>query len=283
VAVIAGERRPVPPSVRIDSRRRWLGPSPVDLWHYRELLGFLVWRDVKVRYKQTILGVLWVAVQPLATTVVFALVFGRFANLPSEGVPYPLFVLAAMLPWQLFASAIGRAGPSLVNSAPIITKVYFPRVLVPVAAVFGSLVDLLIALAALGVLFVWYGEPLRAALVWLPAATAFALLAAVGVGIWLSALNVYFRDVQQALPFLSQVLMFVSPVAYSSTLVPQGALRLLYALNPVTGIVHVFRWSLLGVAVPWDAVAISGGVTALLLVSGLALFGRVEDSFADVV
>jgi len=268
---------------RIEARRPWFTAGLGELWAARELLAFFVWRDVKVRYKQTALGVAWVAIQPLATTVVFTLVFGRFAGLPSEGVAYPLFVLTALLPWQLFAGAIGRAGPSLANSAPIITKVYFPRILIPVAAVVSSLVDFGVALAAVAVLMAWYGAPLASSLLLLPAAVAATLAAALAVGIWLSALNVFFRDVQQALPFLSQILMFASPVAYSSDLVPPGAFRLAYSLNPVTGAVDVFRFALLGVEPDWSMVVLSAAVSLALLASGLVFFRHVEDSFADVV
>jgi homopolymeric O-antigen transport system permease protein len=272
-----------PPAVLITSRRRWYGLGLAELWSCRELLGFLVWRDVKVRYKQTLLGVAWVGIQPLVTTVVFSLVFGRLAKLPSAGFSYPVFVLAALIPWQLFSSAITRGGTSLVGAASVITKVYFPRLLIPISAVIGGVVDMLIAMIALGGVMAWY-HVAPAPTVWaLPLAMGYAVAAAAAIAVWLSALNVYYRDVQQALPFLAQIMLFVSPVAYTAEIVPAGAFRVVYALNPVTGVVQIFRWSLLGIAPPWSMVGLSAAVCAVLLVSGVALFHWSEDTFADVV
>ncbi len=271
------------PRVLITSHRRWYGLGLAEFWGNRELLGFLVWRDVKVRYKQTLLGVFWVVLQPLVATVVLSLVFGRVAKLPSAGFSYPVFVLAGLLPWQLFSSGVTRGGPSLVTAAPVITKVYFPRLLIPVAAVLGSVVDLVVATLVLGGVMAWY-HVVPGPQIWaLPLALGYAVFAAVAVAAWLSALNVYYRDVQQALPFLAQVLLFVSPVAYSADVVPAGTFRLVYTLNPVTGVVQLFRWCILGIDPGWTMVVLSAAVCAVLFVSGVALFHWTEDTFADVV
>ena len=271
------------PRVLITSHRRWYGLGLAEFWACRELLGFLVWRDVKVRYKQTLLGVVWVMLQPLVATLVFSLVFGRVAKLPSAGFSYPVFVLTGLLPWQLFSSGITRGGPSLVTAASVITKVYFPRLLIPVAAVLGGVVDLLVATLALGGVMAWYHVAPGAQIWALPVALAYAVFAAAAVAAWLSALNVYYRDVQQALPFLAQVLVFVSPVAYSADVVPAGIFRLVYTLNPVTGVVQFFRWCILGIDPGWTMVALSATVCVVLFISGVALFHWTEDTFADVV
>ncbi|HUK13514.1 MAG TPA: ABC transporter permease [Thermoanaerobaculaceae bacterium] len=272
-----------PPRVLITSHRRWYGLGLAELWACRELLGFLVWRDVKVRYKQTLLGVGWVVLQPLVATVVFSLLLGRVAKLPSAGFSYPVFVLAGLLPWQLFSSGITRGGPSLVTAASVITRVYFPRLLIPVAAVLSGVVDLLVAAIVLGCVMAWY-HVVPGPQIWaLPLALGYAIFAAAAVATWLSALNVYYRDVQQALPFLAQVLLFVSPVAYSADVVPVGTFRLVYTLNPVTGVVQFFRWCILGIDPGWPMVLRSAAVCAVLFVSGVALFHWVEDTFADVM
>ena len=283
VAVPAAPVVSAGPVIRITSRQRWYGLGLAELWACRELLGFLVWRDVKVRYKQTLLGVVWVGLQPLVATVVFSLVFGRLAKLPSAGFSYPVFVLAGLIPWQLFSSAITRGGPSLVGAASVITKVYFPRLLIPVSAVLGGVVDLLVAMVALVGVMAWYGVAPGVQVWALPLALGYAVAGAAGIAVWLSALNVYYRDVQQALPFLAQVLMFVSPVAYSADIVPAGTFRLLYTLNPVTGIVQIFRWTLLGIEPAWPMVGLSATVCGVMLLSGVALFHWTEDTFADVV
>jgi len=269
--------------IRIEPSRGWFPLNLAELWEYRELLYFLVWRDVKVRYKQTLLGVAWVAVQPVFTAVLFALLLGRVANLPSEGVPYVVFVFAALLPWQLFATALSRAGTSLVGSANLLTKVYFPRLVVPLAAVLGGLVDFLVSLAVIAALLFRYRLTPSWGIVLLPVFALMALLAALSVGIWLAALNVRYRDVQQAIPFLVQVWMFASPVVYSASVVPAGPLRFVYALNPLTGVIQCFRWALLGTAPPDGLMWVSFVAVAVLLLSGLIFFRRLEDTFADVV
>ncbi len=254
-----------------------------ELWRYRELVGFFVWRDIKVRYKQTLLGAAWAIIQPLFTMIVFSLFFGKLAKVPSDNVPYPIFSYAALLPWQLFAKALNDASRSLVGNRNMLTKVYFPRLAMPLASLLGGLLDFTIAFLVLLGMMWYYHVPLapRAAtvLLFLP----LALLTALGVGLWLSALNVLYRDVGYALPFLTQAWMFITPIAYSSTLVPEKW-RLVYALNPMAGVVNGFRWALLGTPTGPDAsMAVSVTVALLLLVSGLFFFRRMERMFADVV
>lgn len=260
-----------------------MSPGLVEAWAYRELLLFLVWRDIKLRYKQTALGVAWVVLQPVLTMVVFSLFFGRLARMPSDGVPYPLFCFAALVPWTFTANAVGLAANSLVGSAGLITKVYFPRLLIPTAAVAGGLLDLCIGLVVLGGLAAWYGVVPPAAVVWLPAFLALGLVTTTGLGLWLSALNVSYRDVRYIVPFFIQLWMFASPVAYPSSLVPEEW-RLVYGLNPMVGVVDGVRWSLLGTGpVPGLTTAASAVMAGLLLVSGLFWFRRTEKAFADLV
>jgi len=269
--------------VRIEPGRGWFDLGLGEVWQYRDLLGFLVWRDVKVRYKQTLLGIAWVAIQPVFTAVLFAVLLGRVANLPSEGAPYVAFVFAALLPWQLFSTALLRAGTSLVGSANLLTKVYFPRLVIPLSAVLGGLVDFLVSLGVMAALLVRYHITPGWPIALVPVFALMALVAAFAVGIWLAALNVRFRDVQQAIPFLVQVWMFASPVVYSANVVPPGPLRLVYELNPLTGVIQGFRWALLGTAPPDRLMAVPFAVVVILLVGGLAFFRRSEDTFADVV
>jgi lipopolysaccharide transport system permease protein len=261
----------------------WLKLDLAELWEYRELLYFLIWRDLKVRYRQTVIGVSWVVLQPLATTVIFAVIFGRLAGLPSEGVPYPLFIFAALLPWQMFSGAISRAAVSLVTNANLLTKVYFPRLLVPLAAVLSGLVDLSVFLVILAGMMAWYRMTPGWAVLSIPLLVVLAVLAAVAIGIWLAALNVRYRDVQQAIPFLIQIWFLASPVAYSGSLVPAGPWRVLYNLNPMTGVIQGFRWALFGKAPPDPLALVSVAAIVVLLVAGLFYFRRLEDSFADVV
>jgi homopolymeric O-antigen transport system permease protein len=254
-----------------------------DLWEYRELIALLVWRDVKVRYKQTFLGVAWAVVQPLTSMILFTIVFGRLANLPSEGAPYPVFALAGLLPWQLFSSALVGASNSLVGSAGLLTKVYFPRLIIPIAAVGGALVDFLISLGVLAVMMVVYGVPLRPAILAIPLLAALAMVTALAVGLWTSALNVKYRDVQYLMPFLMQVWLFASPVAYSATLVRGRVWQVLYGLNPLAGVIEGFRWAIIGTPAPGLMVLPSLAVTAALLAGGFAYFRRMEVAFADVI
>jgi len=270
------------PVITITARRRAFLPVK-ELWEFRELLYFLTWRDIKVRYKQTAIGAAWAVIQPLVTMVIFTAVFHRFAKIETGAVPYPVFAFAGLLPWNLFAGALQRSIQSLVSSAPLITKVYFPRLVVPVAATFSAMVDFAVAFGVLVVMAIWFGIVPTWRVAALPVVVALALLAALAVGLWLSALNVRYRDVGHAVPFLIQVWMFASPVAYPATLVPERW-QLLYSLNPMVGAIQGFRWALLGGPMPdtW-AIAVSAVVTLVLLLWGLIYFQRMERSFADVI
>jgi lipopolysaccharide transport system permease protein len=272
-----------PAAISITPPQRWPELHLGDLWDYRELIYFLVWRDLKVRYKQTALGVAWAVLQPLVTVILFTIIFGRLAGLPSEGVPYPVFALAALLPWQLFSAAVSGSSNSLVGSSNLLTKVYFPRLIIPIAAVVATLADFVVSACLLAGLMAWYRIVPGAGVLLLPLFVAQALVLALGIGLWASALNVQYRDVQFALPFVLQMLLFASPVAYSAALVPQGPWRVLYGLNPLVGVIQGFRWALLGAAPPGPLVWLSAAVTILLLVGGMFFFKRMEDSFADVV
>jgi lipopolysaccharide transport system permease protein len=254
-----------------------------DVWAYRELLFFLVWRDVKVRYKQTALGATWAILQPVMTMVVFSVFFGGLAKVPSDGMPYPVFAFAALLPWQLFAHALGESANSLVGSQHLITKVYFPRLVIPISSVLAGLVDFAIAFVVLLVLMWYYAITPGAAVVFLPFFMLLAIATALAVGLWLSSLNVKYRDVRYTLPFLTQIWMFVTPVAYPSSLVP-GKWRTLYGLNPMAGVVEGFRWALLGKAdAPGPLLGVSVLAVAILLIGGLIYFRRTERTFADLV
>jgi lipopolysaccharide transport system permease protein len=254
-----------------------------DLWEYRELLGFLVWRDIKVRYKQTALGAAWAILQPVMTMLVFSVFFGRLAKVPSDGIPYPVFAFTALLPWQLFAYALMESGNSLVSNQNLITKVYFPRLVIPIAAVLAGLVDFAIAFVVLLVLMFYYGIKPTAAVAFLPLFLLLAVTTALAVGLWLSALNVKYRDVRYTMPFLTQFWMFATPVAYPSSLVPEPW-RTLYGLNPMAGVVEGFRWALLGKAQsPGPLLAVSVVAVVVLLIGGLRYFRRTESTFADIV
>jgi lipopolysaccharide transport system permease protein len=271
------------PLLVIEPSRGWVGLKLRELWEYRELVYFLVWRDVKVRYKQTVLGALWAIIQPLFSMLVFTVVFGRLAKMPSDGIPYPLFSYAALLPWNYFAQGLSSSSDSLVGSANLIRKVYFPRLAIPIAAVCGGVVDFLIAFSVLLVMMAWFGVAPTANIVWLPLFLLLALVTALGVGLWLSALNVQYRDVKYTVPFLVQFWMYATPIVYPSSLLPEPW-KTLYGLNPMAGVVEGFRWALLGVKTPpgpmlWASVT----AAVLLLVSGAFFFRRMEKTFADVV
>ncbi|MBM3129920.1 MAG: ABC transporter permease [Chloroflexi bacterium] len=254
-----------------------------ELWEYRELLYFLVWRDVKVRYKQTALGVAWVVLQPLVATLIFTVVFGNLARIPSGDLPYPLFAFSALLPWQYFAGALTRSGTSLVNSAHLITKIYFPRLIIPLAGILNGLIDFGISFLVLIVLMLYYGVVPGWAIVTLPLFLLMAIATALGVSLWLSALGVQYRDVNQLLPFLVQVWMYATPVVYPATLFPERW-RPLLGLNPMAGVVEGFRWALTGSGdAPGPMLLISIAVVLVLLVSGLIFFRNTERTFADVV
>lgn len=271
------------PVVYLRPPGRWTRLNLADLWEYRDLLYFLAWRDIKVRYKQTVLGAAWAILQPVLTMIVFSVFFGRLAKVPSDGIPYPVFAFAALLPWQLFAYSMTEAGNSLIGSQHLITKVYFPRLVIPIAAVLGGLVDFGISFAVLLALMLWYGIVPTLAVVTIPLFIILAIATALGVGLWLSALNVKYRDVRYTIPFLTQFWLFLTPVAYSSSLVP-AKWRAIYGLNPMAGVVDGFRWALLGEKeAPGPMLAVSIVITVALLVSGLYHFRRTEASFADTI
>jgi lipopolysaccharide transport system permease protein len=271
------------PVVRIAPRRGWLALDLAELWNYRELLYFFVWRDIKVRYKQTVIGAAWAVLQPLMTMLVFSLFFGKLAKIPSQGLPYPIFYYCALLPWMYFSTAIQGATSIVVDHQRVITKIYFPRVVLPIAAVLSGLLDFAISFVALLGLMVYYRMMPATAVIWLPAFTLLAILTALGVGLWLSALNALYRDVRYVVPFLVQFWMFASPVVYPSSLVPEKW-RLLYGLNPMTGVIEGFRWALTGHGQPPGIMlAASAAAVILLVLSGLLYYHAVEGTMADVV
>ncbi|HUW11360.1 MAG TPA: ABC transporter permease [Anaerolineae bacterium] len=271
------------PEIVIRPSRGWRWLDLRELWAYRELIYFLTWRDIKVRYKQTAIGVAWAVLQPLAMMAVFTLFFGRMAQMPSEGVPYPVFVLAGLVPWQLFARALTESSSSLVTDQRLITKVYFPRLIVPLSTVLAAIVDLLIALGLLLILMPVFGVWPDGRIAALPVFILLLVVTALGVGFWLSALNVEYRDVRYVVPFLTQFWLFVTPVIYPTSQVPEGW-RFLYALNPMVSAVEGFRWSLLGVGEgPSAVMAISAGVALLLFLTGIVWFRRLERTFVDTM
>ena len=271
----------VRPSTIIEPPRGWVFFPLREMWAYRELLYFLVWRDVKLRYKQTALGVVWVALQPVVLAVMFTIVFSRFLSAPSAGLPYPVFVLAALVPWQFFASAVSRSSLSLVANEHLLTKVYFPRILIPLAAVLTASIDMFFTLLVLSGVLVYYGIGLSAAALLLPLLVALVLMAATGIGLLLSALNVRYRDIQAIVPFMTQIWLFATPIAYAATLVP-ASWRWLYDLNPMVGIVESFRWALTGGSAPQSLLSAVVVITVLTM-AGLIYFRRAERDFADVV
>ena len=253
------------------------------LWQYRELLFFLVWKDVLIRYKQTLIGVCWAVLQPLITMGIFAVIFGKLANIPSDGKPYPLFAFAALLPWNCFSQALSRSGTSLVGSANLITKVYFPRLLIPLAASVSPVVDLFFSFLILLFLLIWYGMVPTWSLLALPFFVVLSLMTSLAFGLWLSALNVKYRDVGHAIPFLIQVWMYASPVAYAASMVPQKW-RLLYSLNPMVGVIEGFRWAILGSQRPdFQVMTVSSIVMLAFLAGGLVYFKKMEQTFADII
>jgi lipopolysaccharide transport system permease protein len=271
------------PVLIIRPSRGWVSLRLRDLWEYRELLYFLVWRDVKVRYKQTVLGAAWAIIQPFFTMVVFSLFFGQLAKMPSDGIPYPIFSYAALVPWTFFASGLGQSSNSLVGSANLITKVYFPRLVMPISSVISGTVDFVLAFIVLLGMMLFYGIVPTINVIWLPLLLLLALVAALGVGLWLSAMNVQFRDVRYVVPFLTQFWLFATPIAYPSSLLSEPW-RTLYGLNPMVGVVEGFRWALLGTNTAPGLVIIASSLAALfLLVSGAFYFRRMEKTFADVV
>ncbi len=276
--------RTAPPViVRIEPRLGWFQVGLREVWEYRELLYFFVWRDVKIRYKQTAIGVVWVVLQPLLTMAVFTLFFGRLAKLPSQGLPYPVFYFAAVVPWMYFSSSLQNATNVVVENQRLITKVYFPRLVLPISAVLSGLVDFAIGFVVLMVVTSVYGIRPTLAVLWLPALLLLAVLTALGVGFWMSALNALYRDVRYVMPFILQFWMFASPVAYPSSLVPERW-RWLYGLNPMAGVIDGFRWALTGRGrPPGSAMLASTAMVVILLAGGLLFFQRMEGTVADRV
>lgn len=280
VQLQAGAKIPV---LRIEPLRGRASLKLWELWEYRELLYFLLWRDIKVRYKQTVIGAAWAVVQPLMTMIVFTVIFSNFAKMPSDGLPYPIFAYTALLPWNLFANALNRCSGSMVSEAHLITKVYFPRLIVPLSAAVSGIIEFAIAFVVLLGMMVWFDIAPTWGAIALPIFLLLALFTALAVGLWLSALNVRYRDVAYAVPFLIQIWMYASPVVYPVSVVPANW-RLLYSLNPMSGVIEGFRWALLGKESPdFAVIAMSAVVVAVLLWGGLAYFKRMERTFADMV
>jgi lipopolysaccharide transport system permease protein len=270
------------PTLVIRPPRKWVPVDFKELWAYRELIGAFTMRDVKLRYKQTGLGIAWAVLQPLLTMVIFTIFFGGLAHIPSDGVPYPLFVLSALLPWTLFAEGLTRSTTTMVTNANIMTKVYFPRLIMPIASIISPLVDFAVSFIILLAMMVYYGVAPTLNVIFLPLFILLALATSLGVGLWLSALNVKYRDFQYTVPFLIQIWMFASPVVYSSSLVP-ASLRVWYGLNPMAGVIEGFRWALLGNGTPSAMILVSVGMVIVLLVSGMFYFRRMEQYYADIV
>lgn len=272
-----------PDLVTIEPPRGWTTLGLRELWEYRELLYFLTWRDIKVRYKQTALGAAWAIIQPLSTMVVFSLFFGRLAKIPSEGVPYPLFSFAALVPWTFFANGLTQSANSVVLSQNLITKIYFPRLAVPIATVLAGAVDFVLAFVVLLGLMLFYGTPLTLHALWVIPFSVLALVTALGVGFWLAALNVQYRDVRYAVPFLVQLWLFATPIAYPSSLLSEPW-RTVYGLNPMVGVVEGFRWALLGTATaPGAMLLVSTAAAVVVAIGGALYFRRMEQTFADIV
>lgn len=269
--------------ILIQPSKGWRAVDLGELWRYRELIFFLAWRDLRVRYRQTLLGILWAVIQPVFTMVIFSIIFGRLARIPSDGVPYPIFAYAALVPWQFFATSLGQASNSLVGSQHLITKVYFPRLVIPISAVLVGIVDLGFAFLVLVAMMIYFGVVPTLAVLILPFLLLLAFVTALGLGLWLSALNVQYRDIRYTIPFLTQVWLYATPVAYPSSLVDEQW-RPLVGLNPMAGVVEGFRAALLGTPSPSVLLlAASSAVAVVLLVTGLYYFRRMERRFADVV
>ncbi len=267
----------------IEPKKGWIPVNFGELWEFRELLYFLAWRDVKVKYKQTLLGVIWAVLQPLLAMLVFSVLFGRFAHMPSDGLPYPIFVYIGILPWNYFASVLTQSTNSLVTGSNLITKIYFPRLMIPASSAIAALLDLFFGAIFLAVMMVYYGVALSPAILLVPVLIAITLMNAIGFGIWFSALNVRYRDIQYAIPFLIQIWMFVTPVIYPSSLIG-GRYAWILMLNPMGGVIEAFRPAVLGrVPVPWASLGISTAVGFLVFAAGVAYFRRVERYFADII
>jgi homopolymeric O-antigen transport system permease protein len=271
------------PVLRIKPSKGWVSLKLGELWQYRELLYFLIWRDIKVRYKQTALGAAWAIIQPVMTMVVFSLFFGKLGKIPSDGVPYPIFSFAALVPWTFFANGLTQSSNSLVGSSNLITKVYFPRLAIPMGTVLSGLLDFMLAFIVLLAMMLYYGITPTLNTLWLPLFLLLAVVTSLGVGLWLSALNVEYRDVRYVVPFLTQFWMLATPIAYPSSLLHEPW-RTIYGLNPMVGVVEGFRWALLGTRMaPGPIIASSSVAAVVILVSGAFYFRRMEKTFADVV
>jgi lipopolysaccharide transport system permease protein len=271
------------PSVVIERRKGMFYRDLAAVWEYRELLYFLVWRDVKIRYKQTVIGMAWAFLQPVVQMIIFTAIFGRFAKIPSDGLPYPIFTYVALLPWNYFASALQRSIQSVVADSGLVSKIYFPRLILPITGTMTGLVDFSVSFLLLFVMMIWYGVAVTWEALLVPLFVLFALVTALAVGLWLSALNVRYRDVGHAMPFLIQIWMFVSPVVYPVSMIPEKY-RLLYSFNPMVGVIEGVRWALLGKAGPdFSVMAMSAVVVIVLLAGGLIFFRNMERTFADVV
>ena len=271
------------PLIRIEPSKGWSSVKLKELFEYRELLYFLVWRDIKVRYKQTVLGAAWAVIQPLFTMIVFSVFFGRLAKIPSDGIPYPIFSYAALVPWTFFANGLNQGSNSLVSSANLLKKVYFPRLAIPISTVLSGIVDFVLAFIMLLVMMLYYGFVPTVNILWLPLLLLLSLMTSLGVSLWLSVMNVQFRDVRYTIPFLTQLWLFATPIAYPSSLLSEPW-RTVYGLNPMVGVVEGFRWALLGTnTAPGPIVVVSALAAVALLVSGALYFRRMERTFADVV
>lgn len=277
-----GFELPEKPLVIIEPSKGWIPINPADLWHYRDLFYILTTRDIKVRYKQTLLGAAWAVIQPLFTMLVFALFFGKLAGMPSDDIPYPLFAYAGLLPWTFFSNAVTNSGNSLVGNSNLITKVYFPRMIIPMASVGSGLVDFAIAFALLVVLMFYYGIGLSLSILMLPVLIVLTALLAIGIGMWMSALNVKYRDIRYALPFLIQLGLFATPIIYPSSLVPENW-RWLTALNPLTGQIENYRAAFFGRPFDWFSLSVSVLITSAILFYAAFTFKRMEKSFADII
>lgn len=271
------------PLIRIEPSKGWKFVKLKELFEYRELLYFLIWRDIKVRYKQTVMGAAWAIIQPFFTMIVFTIFFGRLAKIPSDGIPYPIFSYAALVPWTFFANGLNQGSNSLVSSANLIKKVYFPRLAIPVASVSSGIVDFVLAFSVLLVMMLYYGIFPTTHVIWLPAFLLLALITSLGVSLWFSAMNVQFRDVRYVIPFITQIWLFATPIAYPSSLLSEPW-RTVYAINPMVGVVEGFRWALLGTnTAPGPVIMVSSLVSVAILVSGAFYFRHMERTFADVV
>lgn len=270
------------PTLIIRPPRKWVPVDLHELWNYRELLTSFTMRDIKIRYKQTALGFLWAIIQPLFMMLIFTIIFGGFAKIPSEGIPYPLFSFAALLPWMLFSEGLTRSTMSMVANSNIMTKVYFPRLIMPISGILSPLVDFAVSISILVLMMAYYGFVPTLNIVFLPLFILLALATSLGVGLWLSALNVKYRDFQYTVPFIIQLWMYASPVVYPASMIPE-AIRPLYGLNPMAGVIEGFRWALLGTEIPGPMIFVSVGVVVVLLVSGMFYFRRMEQYYADIV